>query len=125
MTDTCGTLLKAAGMLRDQGATAVFACIAHGVLSGPACARLRKDTALKRLCVLDTIGTVRACGEICGGKLDVVSAAPILATAIDAIASRTSLSSAVEMSPAMASGGPQHSSAQRAPVRPVALCAKL
>ena len=100
MTDTCGTLLKAAAMLRDQGAVAVYACIAHGVLSGPACARLKKDKSLAAF-MLDTIGTVEGCRERCGGKIDVVSAAPILATAIDAIASRTSLSSAVDMSPAV------------------------
>ena len=126
MTDTCGTLLKAAGMLRDQGAVAVYACIAHGVLSGPACARLEKDRALKRLCVLDTIGTVEGCRGRCGGKLAVLSAAPILATAIDAIASRTSLSSAVEMSPAMAPGDERRQVGSGAvEARPVAAHAKL
>lgn len=100
MTDTCGTLLKAARMLVDEGATAVYACIAHGVLSGPACERLTKDTALKKLCVLDTIGTVHDAKNQCPpGKIEVVSAAPILATAIGAIANCRSLSSAVEMVP--------------------------
>ena len=130
MADTCGTLLKAAGMLREQGAIAVYACIAHGVLSGPACERLREDTNMKRLCVLDTIGTVLGCQERCGGKLDVVSAAPILATAIDAIASRVSLSSAVEMSPALTGeeqvgGGGDRAEVAAAALQPVVMNAKL
>jgi ribose-phosphate pyrophosphokinase len=72
MCDTAGTLLRAAEMLRESGAVAVFACIAHGVLSGPACDRLKKDQSLTRLCVLDTIGTVHRCRELCPEKIDVV-----------------------------------------------------
>jgi ribose-phosphate pyrophosphokinase len=43
MCDTAGTLLRAAQMLMDAGATSVYACIAHGILSGPACDRLKKN----------------------------------------------------------------------------------
>ena len=98
MTDTCGTLLRAAQMLRNQGAVAVYACVAHGVLSGPACDRLSADTALEKLCVLDTIGTARTCAAKVtpAGKIEVVSSAPILARAIDAIASNRSLSQEME-----------------------------
>ena len=98
MCDTAGTLLKAAGMLKDNGAKAVYACIAHGVLSGPACDRLEKDSFLTKLCVLDTIGTVWKSRLRLPNKLQVVSSSPILARAINAIASHRSLSTAVELS---------------------------
>ena len=55
----------------------MYACIAHGVLSGPACARLKKDKSLKRLCVLDTIGTVEGCRERCGEDRCRISCADI------------------------------------------------
>jgi len=97
MCDTAGTLLRAARLLKDAGATAVYACIAHGLLTGPACKRLSEDTALTKLCILDTIGTVYACQQHCPNKIEVVSSAPILARAIDAIASNTSLSDAVAL----------------------------
>jgi ribose-phosphate pyrophosphokinase len=97
MCDTAGTLLKAASMLRANGAKAVYACIAHGLLSGPACDRLSKDAALTKLCVLDTIGTVTACQDRLPNKIEVCSSAPILARAIDAIASHRSLSTAVDL----------------------------
>jgi uncharacterized membrane protein YgcG len=54
--------------------------------------------ALTKLCVLDTISTVYECQKHCPSKIEVVTASPILARAIDAIATNRSLSTAVELS---------------------------
>ena len=41
MIDTAGTIANAANALKDLGATAVYACCTHGVLSGPAFERIQ------------------------------------------------------------------------------------
>ena len=55
MVDTAGTLVKAAEVLKNRGATSVMACCTHGVLSGPAYERLTKGEALDELVISDTI----------------------------------------------------------------------
>lgn len=55
MVDTAGTLVKAAEVLKNRGATSVMACCTHGVLSGPAYERLEKGDSLDELVVSDTI----------------------------------------------------------------------
>lgn len=54
MVDTAGTLTQAVGVLLENGATEVYACCAHAVLSGPALDRI-KASDLKSLVVTDTI----------------------------------------------------------------------
>ena len=44
MTDTCGTLLKACELLKENGATKVHAIVVHGILSGKALERLESDS---------------------------------------------------------------------------------
>lgn len=96
MTDTSGTLLQAARILKDRGATAVFACVGHGVLSDPATQRLKDDQALERLCILDTIDVGGRCDSlIASGKVELVSSATMLANAISAIAENRSLTEAM------------------------------
>ena len=55
MVDTAGTLVKAAEVLKNRGATSVMACCTHGVLSGPAYERLDGGEALDELVISDTI----------------------------------------------------------------------
>ena len=55
MVDTAGTLVKAAEVLKNRGATSVMACCTHGVLSGPAYERLSNGDALDELVISDTI----------------------------------------------------------------------
>ena len=43
MIDTAGTLVAGAQVVRDHGATRVFAAATHGLLSGPAVKRLRES----------------------------------------------------------------------------------
>lgn len=54
MVDTAGTLVEAAGAIRNNGAREIHACISHPVLSGPAMKRIM-DSELKSLVVTDTI----------------------------------------------------------------------
>lgn len=54
MIDTAGTICNAANALKEHGATNVYACCTHPVLSGPAIERIEKS-AIEELVVLDTI----------------------------------------------------------------------
>ncbi|WP_057770602.1 ribose-phosphate diphosphokinase [Lactobacillus selangorensis] len=54
MIDTAGTITLAAQALKDAGATEVYACATHAVLSGPATKRLN-DSVIKQLVVTDSI----------------------------------------------------------------------
>ena len=54
MIDTAGTITLAAQALQDAGATAVYACCTHAVLSGPAIERL-ENSVIKEVIVTDSI----------------------------------------------------------------------
>jgi ribose-phosphate pyrophosphokinase len=54
MVDTAGTLVKAAQVLKEEGANKVVAYCTHAVLSGPAVERIAKSE-LDELVVTDTI----------------------------------------------------------------------
>ena len=54
MCDTAGTLIKAASLMMDYGATSVRAICTHGVLSGPAYDRI-EDSILSEFIIADTI----------------------------------------------------------------------
>src|SRR2546427_93450 len=54
MIDTAGTLAQAAKAIMDAGARSVTACASHGVLSGPAVARI-EAAPLAEVIVTDTI----------------------------------------------------------------------
>ena len=43
LIDTAGTLVKTAAALMDNGATSVYACASHAVLSGPAVENIRNS----------------------------------------------------------------------------------
>jgi len=66
MVDTAGTLVKAAQVLKEEGATKVVAYCTHAVLSGPAVERIA-GSDLDELVVTDTIPLredARACKKI-------------------------------------------------------------
>lgn len=54
MIDTAGTIALAAKALEDAGATEVYACCTHPVLSGPAIERIQ-NSVIKKLVVTDSI----------------------------------------------------------------------
>lgn len=81
MIDTAGTITNAANALKDLGATSVYACCTHGVLSGPAFDRIN-NSAIEELVMLNTI-TLPAEAET--DKFTSLSVAPIFAEAIQRI----------------------------------------
>lgn len=54
MADTCGTLVKAAAVLKENGAKSVLALVTHGILSGNAIETLN-GSVLSALVVTNTI----------------------------------------------------------------------
>ena len=87
--DTAGTIQKAAQALMNNGASRVLASAVHGVLSGPAIARI-EASPIDKLIVTNTIplnGDKAACG-----KIVVLSVARLLAQAIRSIHEETSVS---------------------------------
>lgn len=82
MIDTAGTITQGAKALVDVGgASDVYACCTHPVMSGPAIERL-SNSVIKKLFILDTIELPK---EKQIDKFITVSVAPIFAEAIAAI----------------------------------------
>lgn len=81
MIDTAGTICNAAHALKEQGATEVYACCTHPVLSGPAIDRIEKSP-ITELLVLDTIALP---DEKKISKIKQLSTAEIFAEAIHRI----------------------------------------
>ena len=79
MIDTGGTIVQGAQALVDAGATEIFACCTHAVLSGPAIERLEKSP-IKELVMLDTIQLPE---EKMLPKFKILSTADIFAAAIE------------------------------------------
>jgi ribose-phosphate pyrophosphokinase len=90
MVDTAGTLTEAADSLMKNGATEVFACATHPVLSGPAIQRL-SESAIKKFVCTDTIPLSEEAVKC--GKIEVLSVAGLLGEAIRRIHFHDSVSS--------------------------------
>ncbi len=89
MVDTAGSLVKATEALLKNGATEVYACASHAVLSGPAVERIR-NSELKELVVSNTIPLSEAAQAV--DKIKVLSIAGLLGRAIESIHMETSVS---------------------------------
>eukprot|EP00041_Stephanoeca_diplocostata_P028716 m.829398 g.829398 ORF g.829398 m.829398 type:complete len:352 (+) comp23423_c0_seq38:297-1352(+) len=79
MADTCGTLCMAVDKLYEAGATKVYGCITHAILSGPAVQRIN-DSRLTGLIVTNSCpheDKKAACP-----KIQTIDIAPILAEAV-------------------------------------------
>ena len=81
MIDTAGTIANAANALKDLGATHVYACCTHGVLSGPAFERIN-NSAIEELVMLNTIPLPERADL---DKFKSISVAPLFAEAIKRI----------------------------------------
>jgi ribose-phosphate pyrophosphokinase len=90
MVDTAGTLAKAAAALADQGATRIFGCASHPVLSGTAVDSIMKSP-MDQLVVTDTI-PLRDNARDCP-KIKVLSVAPLFGEAVRRIHDEDSVSS--------------------------------
>jgi ribose-phosphate pyrophosphokinase len=86
--DTAGTIVAAADVLIDHGASDVWAMATHGVLSDPAVDRL-KNSRLSKVVIADTIPLPP---EKQIDKIEVLSIAKTIADAIDAVFEDTSVS---------------------------------
>ncbi len=76
MIDTAGTIVKAAKVLKNKGATSVMACCTHAVLSGKAYERI-EEGELDELVVTDTIALKKE-----SKKIKVLTVAPLFAEVI-------------------------------------------
>jgi len=86
MIDTGGTIVAAAELLKEKGATSVIAATTHPVFSGPALDRI-EASCLEKVIVTDTLPLARKLD-----KIEVVSIAPLIASAIRAVFEDTSVS---------------------------------
>ena len=88
MIDTAGTITNAANAIKDLGATAVYACATHPVLSGPAVERIEKS-AIEELALLNTTPIPE---EKKIDKMKFLSVAPISAEAMTRVFTNGSIS---------------------------------
>jgi ribose-phosphate pyrophosphokinase len=88
MIDTASTIVAAADILIEHGATDVWAMATHGVLSDPATDRL-KNSRISRVVITNTLPLPP---EKAIDKIEVLSVARIIADAIDAVFEDTSVS---------------------------------
>jgi ribose-phosphate pyrophosphokinase len=89
MIDTAGTICAAADILVEHGAADVWVMATHAVLSPPAIDRLKNADAISRVVVTDTLPLS---DEKLIDKLEVLSVAGLIASAIDAVFEDTSVS---------------------------------
>lgn len=90
MIDTAGTLTQAALALKNHGASNIYACATHGVLSGPAIDRINASV-IEKVVITDTVplGDKAQLSD----KIRVLSVAELLAEAIRRIHEDESVSS--------------------------------
>jgi len=89
LIDTAGTLVKTASALMDNGASAVYACATHAVLSGPAVDNIAQS-CISQVVLTNTIPlTEEAKRE---SKIKVLTIAGLIGRAIQSIHEETSVS---------------------------------
>ena len=90
IVDTAGSLVGAAkAIVEIGGAKEVYACVTHGVLSGPALQRI-EDSCIKELLLLDTIPFPKDKEK--SEKIRYLSTAPVFSEAIRRIYEEVSIS---------------------------------
>ena len=90
IVDTAGSLCGAARAIKELGgASQVYACATHGVLSGPAIQRI-EESCIEELLLLDTIPY--PCDKPECAKIKYLSTAPVFAEAIRRIYEEVSIS---------------------------------
>jgi ribose-phosphate pyrophosphokinase len=89
LIDTAGTLVKTASALIENGATSVYACASHPVLSGPAVENI-SQSCIEEVVVTNTIPLNEAAKH--EPKIRVLSIAGLIGRAIQSIHEETSVS---------------------------------
>ncbi len=93
LCDTAGTISKVAEALHKSGANDIYACFTHAVLSGNAIENLSRSH-LKKIIVTNTIPLCEKGKKLqAEGRIEVLSVAKLLASAIKSIHDETSVSS--------------------------------
>jgi ribose-phosphate pyrophosphokinase len=87
--DTAGTAVNAVDLLIEKGALSVSIAATHGILSGPAIERI-KNSAIEELVISNTIPATPGVQSL--ERVKVLSIAPLLAEAIQAIFMESSVS---------------------------------
>ncbi len=90
IVDSAGTLCNAAVALKEAGASAVSACVTHGVLSGGAVARV-SSSPMTRLVTTDSITATEAVRV--AHNIEQLTVAPLIAEAMRRISDESSVSS--------------------------------
>lgn len=88
MIDTAGTICAAADLLAEKGAKEVYGLTTHGIFSDPALERINKS-AFKKVVATDTLPIKTGLEN---PKIEVVSIAPLIASAIKAVYAGLSVS---------------------------------
>ena len=88
MIDTGGTIVQGAQALVDAGATNIYACCTHAVLSGPAIERINSSN-IAELALLNTIPPIESG---LSEKIKYLSVGPMFSEAIERIYQETSIS---------------------------------
>lgn len=92
MVDTAGTFCAAADMLKERGANKVYGFATHAILSGDALQKI-EDSAFEKVVVTNTLPVdTRGVTD----KVEVMSVAPLLADAMNAVAKGESVSALFE-----------------------------
>jgi ribose-phosphate pyrophosphokinase len=89
LIDTAGTLVKTAAALKENGASEVYACASHPVLSGPAVSNIA-NSCIKEVVVTNTIPLTETARK--EPKIKVLSIAGLIGRAIQANHEETSVS---------------------------------
>jgi ribose-phosphate pyrophosphokinase len=84
MIDTAGTMADAARALAAEGADEIYAVATHPVLSGKAAQRLA-ESPIKQTVVTNTLPVADEATSVLGDRLTVLSIAPIVASALQAV----------------------------------------
>ena len=80
LLDTGNTITRAAKLLKNEGATTIYALLSHGVFSGDAVNRL-KASAIDKIVVTNSVPQ-REHQIALGPKLEVLDISPIFAEAV-------------------------------------------
>jgi ribose-phosphate pyrophosphokinase len=89
LTSTAGTICAAADILKQNGAGKIYVTVSHCLLNEAGCKRLRENDNIEELITTDGVPNIDALG----GKVKVLSVAPLLGEAIRRIHEGQSVSS--------------------------------
>jgi ribose-phosphate pyrophosphokinase len=84
MIDTAGTMAGAAQALATEGAGAIYAAATHPILSGKA-VQLIAESPIKQTIVTNTLPVPEEKAQVLGDRLTVLSIAPIIGAALQAV----------------------------------------